>query len=93
MISEKIKQLRKKNGYTQLELAKELGLTRSSVNAWEQDISIPSTKYIRELAKLFGVSTDYLLDMDESSTVNVSGLEVKDVQAIYEIVDRLRKKR
>ena len=54
----KIKQLREKSEMTQAELARELGLTRSSINAWEMGLSVPSTPFIVELAKLFGVSTD-----------------------------------
>lgn len=92
MISEKIRELRIRHELTQLQLANKLGLTRSSVNAWEQGISVPSTQYLVELAKLFNVSTDYLLGVEKTSTVNVSGLEVKDVQVVYDLVDRLRKK-
>mgnify|MGYP003290336846 CR=1 FL=1 len=43
MIADKIKSLREKSNKTQSELAKELGITRSSVNVWEIGISIPST--------------------------------------------------
>lgn len=92
MISEKIRELRIRHEFTQLQLANKLGLTRSSVNAWEQGISVPSTQYVVELAKIFNVSTDYLLGVEKTSTVNVSGLEVKDVQVVYDLVDRLRKK-
>ncbi len=42
MIYERIKKLREKQGYTQTELAKMLGVTRSCVNAWEMGISVPS---------------------------------------------------
>ena len=61
----KIKQLREKSEMTQAELARELGLTRSSINAWEMGLSVPSTPFIVELAKLFGVSTDYLLGLTD----------------------------
>ena len=44
MIYERIKKLREKQGYTQTELAKMLGVTRSCVNAWEMGISVPSTQ-------------------------------------------------
>ena len=72
MIAEKIKLLREKRNMTQTDVAKELGITRSSVNAWEMGISVPSTQYVIELAKLFGVSTDYLLGLDGTATVNVA---------------------
>ena len=50
MIADKIKLLREKSGLTQAELAKQIGITRSGVNAWEMGISVPSTHYIVELA-------------------------------------------
>ena len=55
MVAERISELREQQNMTQAELAKRLGITRSSVNAWEQGISVPSTQYIVELSALFGV--------------------------------------
>ena len=92
MIAERIKLLREYNGFTQSELAKQLGITRSGVNAWEMGISVPSTQYIVELARLFKVSTDYLLGVDATSTVNVSGLSESDVLIVNELVRHLRSK-
>ena len=90
MIAETIKYLRENIGYTQSDLSKQLGITRSSVNAWEMGISVPSTQYIVELANLFHVSTDYLLGVDTSSTVSVKGLSDKDVQLVHSLINRLR---
>lgn len=92
MIADKIVKLRKQKGITQTELAKTLGITRSSVNAWEMGISIPSTQYIVELASLFSVSTDFLLGVDTTATVNVSGLSEKDIELIHNIIEHLRQK-
>lgn len=61
MVADKIKLLREKNNLTQSALAKKLNVTRSSVNAWEMGISVPSTALLVDIAKLFHVSTDYLL--------------------------------
>ena len=41
MIDERIKSLREKRDLTQSDLARKLGITRSSVNAWEMGISVP----------------------------------------------------
>ncbi|MBQ6239550.1 MAG: helix-turn-helix transcriptional regulator [Firmicutes bacterium] len=92
MIADKIKDLREKQGLTQSSLARQLGITRSSVNAWELGISVPSTQYLVELAYLFSVSTDYLLDLNNTATVSVAGLSEKDVQLICEIIQHLRNK-
>ena len=92
MIADKIKLLREKRGLTQSELAKQLGLTRSGVNAWEMGISVPSTQYIVELAVFFGVSTDYLLGLSETSTVTVAGLTDREIASIIEIIECYRDK-
>ena len=74
MISERIKELREQNGYTQTTLAKELGLSRSAINAWEMGLSVPSTQYLVELSKLFRVSTDYILGLKKEEEIDISAL-------------------
>ena len=63
-LNEKIFQHRKKLGLSQEELANRLGVTRQSVSKWELGDSQPDLDMIVKLAKLFGVSTDYLLQAD-----------------------------
>ena len=92
MVADRIRILREQKGFTQTELAKRLKITRSSVNAWEQGISVPSTQYIVELAEIFKVSTDYLLCVDNTATVSVAGLDEKDIQLVHSLVAHLREK-
>ena len=92
MIADKIKMLREKRGITQAELAKQLGITRSGVNAWEMGISVPSTHYVVELARYFGVSTDYLLDLKTTMTVSVEGLNDREIASVVEIIECYRSK-
>lgn len=93
MVADRIKVLREQKGITQTDLAKQLGITRSSVNAWELGISVPSTQYIVELAGIFKVSTDYLLCVDNTATVSVAGLSEKDIQLIHRIISHLKEQR
>ena len=92
MVAERIKHLREQNALTQAELAKRLGITRSSVNAWEMGISVPSTQYVVELAEIFKVSTDFLLGVSDSATVSVAGLDETDIQLVYNLIRHLREK-
>lgn len=92
MIADKIKMLREENNISQATLAKKLGITRSSVNAWEMGISVPSTQYVIELASLFHVSTDFLLCMPQNKTVDVSGLTDEDVKVVYPLILHLKNK-
>lgn len=92
MIADRIKFLREQQKMTQTELSKRLGITRSSVNAWEIGISVPSTQYIVELAAIFQVSTDYLLGVSATVTLPVDDLSEQDVQMVYQLLDYIRKK-
>lgn len=92
MIAERIRALREQAGMTQSELARGLGITRSSVNAWEMGISVPSTQYLMRLAEIFQVSTDYLLGRPGTATVSVAGLSEGDIQLVHTIIDHLRRR-
>lgn len=92
MIAERIRALREQANMTQSELSKKLGITRSSVNAWEMGISVPSTQYLLRLAEIFSVSTDYLLGRPATVTVSVSGLSEEDIQLVHTLINHLRKR-
>lgn len=61
IMADKIMELRKKNGWSQEELAEKLGVSRQAVSKWESAQSAPDTQRILEMSRIFGVSTDYLL--------------------------------
>ena len=90
MIGDKIRELRERAGYSQSELARRLSVTRSSVNAWESGLSAPTAVYIVELAKLFRVTSDYLLELDTSSLLNLSGLAEEELRMVYSLLDYFR---
>lgn len=61
ILADKIIEERKKNGWSQEELASKLGVSRQAVSKWESAGSIPDLKRILQMSELFGVTTDYLL--------------------------------
>ncbi len=90
MTAERIKVLREARGWTQAELARRMSITRNGVNSWEQGLSMPSPACLVDLAKLFSVSTDYLLGVERLETVNVTGLNEEDIALLAQLADRLR---
>ena len=83
----RLKELRNKLGYTQSDLAKKLSLTRASINAWEMGLSAPSTPFLVELSRLFHVTTDYLLGLDECVTIRTDNLSDREISALLNTIE------
>lgn len=76
ILADKITDLRKKNGWSQEELASQLGVSRQAVSKWESASSIPDLDKIIKMSNIFEVSTDYLLkDSIEEERENKEILE------------------
>ena len=82
-LHDKIYELRKKEGLSQEALAEKLGVSRQSVSKWETGEATPEVSKLLSLSKLFGVTTDYLLDdeAEEEKEVEIpsSSFEVTSV--------------
>ncbi|MBQ8380762.1 MAG: helix-turn-helix transcriptional regulator [Clostridia bacterium] len=85
ILADKIIKLRKKNGWSQEELAEKMNVSRQAVSKWESAQAIPDLEKILQLGALFGVTTDYLLkdnieneeftDNSSDSTIKIFTLE------------------
>ena len=88
ILADKIIENRKKNGWSQEELANLLGVSRQSVSKWESAQAVPDMKKILQLSEVFGVTTDYLMkdeieDVPAAETAPVdSGLEEETVRQV-----------
>ena len=87
MVSDRIKELREKSGFSQAQLAKRLDVTRSSVNAWEMGLSTPTTQYVVALAKLFHVSTDYLLGLEPELTLSLERYTQEEISLLFGLLN------
>ena len=71
ILADKIIELRKKNGWSQEDLAEKMDVSRQSISKWEGAQSVPDMNRILKLSQVFSVSTDFLLkdelDMDPVS--------------------------
>jgi transcriptional regulator with XRE-family HTH domain len=77
-LSDKIIGLRKSNGMSQEDLAEKLNVSRQAISRWESGTAMPDASNILQLSKLFGVTTDYLLNDDYQSDNDLP--KVKEVQ-------------
>ena len=89
----KLKTLRKQAGLTQQQLATQLGITKSVVSFYELQTRSPSPDVLAKLAKIFHVSVDYLLGLDNRQTIDVTGLSEADIGALRILVESLRTKK
>lgn len=87
MIADKIKELRERVNLSQTALAKKLQVSRSTVNAWEMSISQPTIKYVIEMSHIFNVSTDNILEIDNSNNLSLNGLNSKQIETIMQVID------
>lgn len=74
MLGQRIIELRTALGWSQVELAKRLGVAKQTVSNWENDNIQPSIEMLIRLSKIFRVSTDHLLGLDAVPTLCVEGL-------------------
>lgn len=87
MFEEIIKDLRLNRGLNQVELAKELFVTKQCVSNWENGNIIPSVEMLIKIAKYFSVSTDYLLGLDDRRYIETTGLNEKQITHIQQIIE------
>lgn len=85
--SVKLKALRKSKGYSQQALADKLGVTKSLISGYEQDLRLPSLDMLVKISREFGVSSDYLLSLDRQKTINVEALTDRQIAIISDMVN------
>lgn len=66
-LQDKLVQLRKKKGLSQLELAEALKVSRQAISKWELGTAIPTLENLASISRLFGVSVDYLVNDEAES--------------------------
>lgn len=92
MLNEKIKKLRLSYRLTQVELAKELGVSKQCVSNWENDNIQPSVEMLIRLAQFFNVGTDDLLGLKTERTVSVEGLTEEEIAHVKLLIHDLAQK-
>lgn len=81
-----IRQLRITHGFSQVEFAKLIGVTKQCVSNWENDNVLPSIEMLIKIADLFQVSTEYLLGRSHKITLDVSDLTADQIGHISLVI-------
>lgn len=87
----RLKSLRINSGLSQEQLATRLGITKGMVSSYETSMRMPSYTSLIKIARMFRVSTDYLLGLDDSDAVDLAGLTAKQRGIILDTVNEFRK--
>ena len=92
MLGVRIQELRIALGWSQVVLAKRLGVAKQTVSNWENGNIQPSIEMLVRLSKLFGVTTDYLLGLDDVKHLNMEGLSDTVIAHLHLLIEDFRTK-
>ena len=83
MLGDRIRELRNSRSLSQVELAKQLHVSKQTISNWENNNVPPS---LIRIANFFDVSTDYLLEFNNERKLNVEGLSDSQIAHIQAII-------
>lgn len=89
----RLKTLRLRENMTQAQLAQKLGLTKSVISAYETGLRLPSYDILIHIAKIYNVSTDYLLGVENKQYLDLSGLSTVEKYAVINLIQTLKQKK
>ena len=86
----RLKTLRTKNNLTQAQLAQKLGVTKSVISAYKNNLRMPSYDILISISRVFKVTTDYLLGVEPKQEVDLSGLTDEEILALLNLIKAMK---
>lgn len=86
-----LKELRKSRGLTQTELGASIGLSKAVISKYENGMGYPNFDVLIQIADYFGVTTDYMLGVNQSKTINVSELTGSQIEVLHHLIAEFKK--
>lgn len=90
MFGDMIKNLRQSRGLNQVQVADSLNVSKQTVSNWENNNILPSIEMLVKISQFFSVSTDYLLELDSRSYIEVTGLTDVQLAHVRQIIDDIK---
>lgn len=86
-----LKTLRLRKNMIQAQLAQKLGLTKSVISAYETGLRLPSYDILIHIARIYNVSTDYLLGIEQKQEIDLSGLSQEEIDALMNLINAMKR--
>lgn len=90
-LGNRLKALRLKHNLTQAQVAERLGISKAVVSSYEVASRYPSYDVLVKLAFMYGVTTDFLLGLDNRKMIDVSTLTPNQINAIEAVISSYKK--
>ncbi|EOS81648.1 hypothetical protein C817_00377 [Dorea sp. 5-2] len=90
MFGDMMKNLRQSRSLNQVQLANLLNVSKQTVSNWENNNILPSIEMLVKISQFFSVSTDYLLELDSRSYIEVTGLTDVQLAHVRQIIDDIK---
>jgi transcriptional regulator with XRE-family HTH domain len=82
---------RLEKGLSQAKLAALVGLTKAAISKYETSVNYPAYNILIRFARVFKVSTDYLLGVEKRKTLNIEGLTNKQIDSLIAIASEYQR--
>jgi transcriptional regulator with XRE-family HTH domain len=89
-LGDKLRALRTEKRLTQLQVAQNVGVTKSVISAYENCVRYPSYSVLRKLASLYNVTADYLLGINNKRSIDITGLTDKQIEVLSNMVGEFK---
>lgn len=86
LLGDKLKKLRNSRNLTQENLAEMMGLATSAISSYESCARRPSYEILVKYARIFHVSTDFLLGIEHRDYLDISDLSEKEKEAVIQVI-------
>lgn len=86
----RLRELRKGKNLTQSQVARRLNLSKTTISGYENNIKTPSLEVLIQLALLFGVTSDYILGLDDRKMLYIDGLSDRQQAVLIQLLGELR---
>ncbi len=89
-LGKRLRSLRKAKGLTQQQVADRVWVTKAMISSYELSTRAPSYEVLIKLSKLYGVTTDYLLGIEQNRSISVDNLSEGQINIVNTLIDTFR---